>query len=333
MLQVTTVDYHTAGEPFRIVTGGAPSIEGADVLTRREWVSSNADEIRRLVVNEPRGHAGMYGCHVVPPDDDAAEFGAIFFHRNGYSLACGHGTIALGVWAVESGRVAAPDTGEVPVTIDVPSGRVLSRVRTEGSSVVSAVFRNVPAYVTARRVEVATSAGSVAVDVAWGGAAYASVAAADLGVRVVPEDLTRLVDLGRQVKTALEGHPAARHRSDDRLSGIYGTIIWECEEGDAGLTQRNVTVFADGQVDRSPCGSGTSARLAILHADGEINEGTTLVHRSILGTTFLATVVGHTESEGHPAVVTEVEGTAHRTGNHEFLLDDSDDLGTGFQLF
>jgi proline racemase len=326
---ITTEDYHTGGEPFRIVTGGAPDLAGSTVLERRDWAKEHADAFRQLLVNEPRGHADMYGCHIVPPDDEGAVFGAVFFHMDGYSLACGHGTIALGTWAVESGRVTAPGTGETPVAIDVPSGRVISRVRTDGGRVTSTVFRNVAAYVTARRLEVATATGTVEADISWGGAAYASVRASDLGLEITPVDLPSLIARGREIKWALNEHPGARHPADSRLSGIYGTILWEQVDG---LHQRNVTVFADGQVDRSPCGSGTSARLALLDEDGFLSPGDVLVHDSIVGSRFLGRIVERTEVHGRQAVITEVEGRAHRTGRHEFVLDDSDELGTGFQL-
>jgi proline racemase len=322
-VEVSATDYHTAGEPFRIVTAGVPEIEGATVLGRRERAaaSEHVEAVRRLLCHEPRGHADMYGCFIVPPDDAGADLGVLFWHKDGYSTACGHGTIALGVWAVETGLVAAPDDGEVDVTIDVPSGRVVARVRCRAGAVESVAFRNVPSFVVARDVP----AAGVAVDVAYGGALYASVPAERFGLRVRPEDLPRLIAAGREVKRALEGTDIARHPDDERLSGIYGTILYE-EVG--ALRQRNVTVFADGEVDRSPCGSGTSARCALLAADGLLGEGQVLRHDSIVDTTFLARVVG----EAPEGVLTEVEGTAFRTGEHRFVLDPRDPLGTGFVL-
>jgi proline racemase len=327
-LDVAATDYHTAGEAFRIVTGGVPEIPGATVRERREHAaaSEEVDAVRRLLCHEPRGHADMYGCFPVPPDPASpdgggADLGVLFWHKDGYSTACGHGTIALGAWAVETGRVAAPDDGEVDVTIDVPSGRVVARVRTRAGAVESVAFRNVPSLVMARRVP----AAGVEVDVAYGGALYASVEASAFGLAVTPADLPRLIEAGRAVKAALAGSDVARHPTDDRLSGIYGTILWEEL---APLHQRNVTVFADGEVDRSPCGSGTSARCALLAADGVLVDGDVLRHDSIVGTTFLARLVG----EVPEGVLTEVEGTAFRTGEHRFELDPRDPLGTGFVL-
>jgi proline racemase len=321
--EIAATDYHTAGEPFRIVTAGVPPIPGATVRERREHAAASEaiDVVRRLLCHEPRGHADMYGCFLVEPDDAGADLGVLFWHKDGYSTACGHGTIALGAWAVASGAVAAPRDGSVDVTIDVPSGRVVARVRLRDGVVDAVAFRNVPSYVVAREVP----AAGVAVDVAYGGAIYAAVAAERFGLRVVADDLPALIDAGRAVKRALAGSDVARHPDDERLSGIYGTILYE-DLGD--LHQRNVTIFADGEVDRSPCGSGTSARCALLAADGLLDGGAVLRHDSIVGSTFHARVVG----EASDGVLTEVEGMAYRTGEHRFVLDARDPLGTGFVL-
>jgi proline racemase len=322
-MDVAATDYHTAGEPFRIVTAGVPEIAGTTVRDRREHAAASEaiDAVRRLLCHEPRGHADMYGCFLVPPDDAGADLGVLFWHKDGYSTACGHGTIALGAWAVESGRVAAPADGEVDVTIDVPSGRVVARVRCRGGAVESVAFRNVPARVVARGV----AAAGAEVDVAYGGAIYAFVAAERFGLRVTPGDLPDLIAAGRAVKAELEGTAVARHPDDDRLAGIYGTVF---HEDLAPLRQRNVAIFADGEVDRSPTGSATSARTALLLADGRIALGDTWRNDSIVGTTFLARAIG----EGPDGVLTEVEGTAYRTGEHRFVLDPRDELGTGFVL-
>ena len=330
-MEIRTTDYHTGGEPFRIVLEGGPELPGATVAERRALAleSEAAQRVRRYLCHEPRGHADMYGGFVVEPDDEGAELGVLFWHKDGFSTACGHGTIALGAWLVESGRVAAPADGEVPIAIDVPSGRVGSRVRMQAGAVASVTFRNVPAYVIARGVEVETARGRLAVDVSYGGAIYASLPASAAGLSVTPEDLGELIALGREIKWALNDAEVARHPTDERLSGIYGTI-WFDDLGPAH--QRNVAIFADGEVDRSPCGSGTSARAALLAADGRLPAGTELIHDSIVGTTFRARVVEAVVAEGRDAVVTEVEGAAHRTGEHRFVLDPRDPLAEGFVL-
>jgi proline racemase len=323
-VKVETVDYHTAGEPFRIVTGGVPPLEGKTILDKRRFAAERLDEVRRLLVYEPRGHADMYGCHVTEPEDDGADLGVVFFHNAGYSTACGHGTIALVTWAIESGRVSGGDS-ETRVVVDVPSGRLQTFARMQDGHVTAVRFRNVPAFVVARDLE----AAGLAVDVSFGGAFYASVEAP---FPVEPGNLARFIELGREVKRELERAREFVHPLEPELRDVYGVIFWQAEEVGPPLVQRNVTVFADGEVDRSPCGSGTSARLALLEATGELARGEELINRSIIGTEFLARVVGDAEVGGMPAVVTEVEGSAHYTGRHEFSLEPADPLGEGFLL-
>ena len=312
-LCVETVDYHTAGEPFRIVTGGVEPLEGRTILAKRRFAAEHRDDVRKLLVHEPRGHADMYGCFVTEPEDDGADLGVVFFHNEGYSTACGHGTIALVTWAIESGRIEARGP-ETPIVVDVPSGRLETWARVENGEVRSVRFRNVPAFVHSDGVS-------------FGGAFYASVEE-----RVEPRELPRLIELGRRVKAELEAERDIVHPLEPELRSIYGVIFWQHESDGPPLVQRNVTVFADGEVDRSPCGSGTSARLALLASEGRLGVGDELVHRSIVGTEFRARIVAETEVAGIPAVVTEVEGSAHLTGRHEFVLEPDDELGLGFLL-
>ncbi|HEY2287767.1 MAG TPA: proline racemase family protein [Streptosporangiaceae bacterium] len=325
---VATADYHTAGEPFRIVTGGVAVPPGATVADRRVSAMARLDHVRRLLTDEPRGHPGMYGCFVTPPDDDGAELGVIFFHRSGFSTACGHGTIALATWARQAGLVP-PDLGAF--SIDVPSGRVRVLIRGDGASPEIA-FRNVGAWVAERGRAVDTPLGPARVDIAFGGAFYASVSAAALGLSVEEAQLPHLIAAGQAIQRSLDAAGAARHPSDDRLSGIYGVIFYEeLPAGGGQLHQRNVTVFGDGQVDRSPCGSGTTTRLALLAGHG-LAPGQALIHDSIIGTRFTGRVLSAAEVNGRPMVATEVSGRAYLTGLHQFLLAPDDPLGTGFAL-
>jgi proline racemase/trans-L-3-hydroxyproline dehydratase len=259
--------------------------------------------------------------------------GVLFWHKDGFSTACGHGTVALGVWAVETGRVTGPTTGSGDVVIDVPSGRVTARVHTEDARVVAVDFVNVPSWVVATDVPVTTSRGDVRVTVAYAGAIYATLPAAQLGLSVRPERLGELIALDREIKWALNDTEHAVHPTDSRLAGIYGTI-WVDELGDiAGqVHQRNVTVFADGAVDRSPCGSGTCARLAVLAAEGRLPAGTVLRHDSIVGSTFTGTVLDTIDVDGRRAVIPQVTGMAYRTGEHVFSIDPHDPLVPGFLL-
>lgn len=324
---VSVVDYHTAGEPFRIVT--SVEVPGASVPDRRVFAQSSpeVDAVRQLLVNEPRGHADMYGGFVVPGNDEGAHFGVLFWHKDGYSTACGHGTIALGTWAVESGLVPASPDGVTDVVIDVPSGRVVARVTCAAGIVSSVAFRNVPSYVHRRGVPVSTYRGEVVVDISFGGAFYASVAASSVGLSVTPACYADLIAVGREIKWALD--PSVVHPVDPRLNGLYGTILYDdLGSTESGPHQRNVAIFADGEVDRSPCGSGTSARLALLYDEGRLADGQVLRHSSIVGTTFLGRVVDVVDG----GVITEVEGAAYQTGTATFTLDPRDPLGTGFTL-
>jgi proline racemase len=321
-VKVEAVDYHTAGEPFRIVTSGVEPLPGATILAKRRAAAERLDDVRRLLVHEPRGHADMYGCFVTEPEDAGADLGVVFFHNAGYSTACGHGTIALVTWALDEGLVERREP-ETRVVVDVPSGRLETVAQVANGRVRSVRFRNVPAYVYAEGLRAADRV----VDVAFGGAFYASVEE-----RVAADELPRLIALGREIKATLEREHEIVHPLEPELRDVYGVIFWQHEADGPPLVQRNVTVFADGEVDRSPCGSGTSARLALLHREGSLALGEELRHLSVVDTEFRARVVSETEVSAVTAVVTEVEGSAYRTGRHTFELDRDDPLGTGFLL-
>ncbi|MEO7448454.1 MAG: proline racemase family protein [Humibacillus sp.] len=343
-----TDDYHTGGEPFRIVAEGAIALAGGTVADKRvNAIASEAVQFARaLLCSEPRGHADMYGGFVTEPDDDGADLGVLFWHKDGFSTACGHGTIALGVWAVETGRVPTQPSGTSDVRIDVPSGRVTARVSFHDHAITSVSFVNVPSWVHATGVDVATDRGRVTCDIAFGGAMYVVVPAAAIGLRVHADDLPDLIRTGRQIRNGLNAGGAAQHPSDARLSGVYGVIFTQDIESvdadsatpveglgaDGVLHQRNVTIFSDGEVDRSPCGSGTAARVAHLVGQGRLAENELLVHDSIIGSRFHARALERVQADGHDAVVVEVTGTAHRFGRSRFTLDPRDVLVPGFVL-
>jgi proline racemase len=328
---VSTVDYHTAGEPFRIVLGGVVPPRGKTILDKRDDAIARLDQARVLLTHEPRGHADMYGCFLTEPDDEGADFGLIFFHREGFSTACGHGSIAAALWAYETGYVT-PRPGNI-IVLDVPSGRVTCRINDEGPGRPTVRFTNIPSYARALGVEMKTSAGTLPIDIGYGGAFYAFVDTNRLGRRVTPGDLPALVALAAEVKSDVaQRHPPA-DENDARISGLYGVIFYERIRTEEGrLEERNVTVFADGQVDRSPCGSGTSARVAVLAARGELSEGAELVNHSIVNTTFIGRIAEHTTAHDRPAVVPEVEGTAHLVGHSTWVSSPEDELGAGFLL-
>jgi proline racemase len=322
-LMVTTVDYHTAGEPFRIVSGGVPSLRGGTIMEKRRYALEHVDHIRQLLVFEPRGHADMYGGFVTDPEDDGAQLGVVFFHNAGYSTACGHGTIALVTWAIDTAMV--PVTGpSTEVVVDVPSGRLRTVAALHEGRVQSVRFRNVPSFVLIDHVTVRAAGRSTDVAVAYGGAFYAIVPAERFELPIEPVYVARFIELGRDIKAAVEAERDIAHPFQPEIEGIYGVMFTE--------GNRNVTVFADGEVDRSPCGSGTSARLALMDQRGELASGTTLMHESVIGGRFASRVVGKDRVGDFPAVITEVEGSAHLTGFHQFVLDADDPIGTGFLI-
>jgi len=328
---VSTVDYHTAGEPFRIVLGGVVPPRGATILDKRDDAIARLDGARVLLTHEPRGHADMYGCFLTEPDDDGADLGLIFFHREGFSTACGHGSIAAALWAYETGYVT-PRPGNT-IILDVPSGRVTCRIRDEGGGRPSVRFTNIASYACAQDVEVRTTRGVLPADIAYGGAFYAMVDTGRTKLRVTPSDLPALIALAAEIKSGIVRQHPLTDPGDARIGGLYGVIFYERIGTEAGrLEERNVTVFADGQVDRSPCGSGTSARVATLAARGELTPGAELVNRSILDTTFIGRIVSDTTAHGRPAVIPEVEGTAHLAGYCTWVSSPEDELGAGFLL-
>lgn len=328
---VRTVDAHTAGEPLRVILGGFPEPEGDTILARRRSAQAHHDGVRRALMWEPRGHADMYGCLVLPPMTPGADFGVLFMHNEGYSTMCGHGIIGVVTVLLELGVLPAREP-ETTVGIDTPAGFVRARARVRDGRVASVSFVNVPSFVLARDLEVdVPGSGRVRYDVAFGGAFYAFVRASDVGLRLVPEELGRIVELGRAVKEAAVAAGQPVHPEDADLGFLYGTIFVG-PAVDATAHSRNVCVFADGEVDRSPTGTGVSARLALHHGAGDLREGESIRIESLIGTSFTGEVVGTARVGPHEAVIPEVTGSAFITGRNELLVAPDDPLAEGFLL-
>ncbi|MCU0562047.1 MAG: proline racemase family protein [Desulfobacterales bacterium] len=330
-LRITAIDAHTGGEPFRVITGGFPELAGETILERRRWVKEHCDRLRTALMWEPRGHADMYGCLLTPPVSPAADIGILFMHNEGYSTMCGHGIIAVTKVVLETGLLpmTAPET---VVRIDSPAGLITARARVSGDTVTSVAFRNVPSFVLARdeTVEV-PGLGRVRYDIAFGGAFYAYVNAADLNLRCTPEDFRPLIEKGMAIKRAVMAKREIPHPFEPDLSFLYGTIlVGPALTADAH--SRNVCIFAEGEVDRSPTGTGVSGRLALHHARGELGLNEPIVVESIIGSRFRGQVAATATFGPHPAVIPEVEGSAHICGRQEFLIDPSDPLRDGFIL-
>ncbi len=326
-----TIDAHTEGEPLRIILSGYPELDGATILDRRRQASERHDLLRKALMWEPRGHADMYGCLVVPPVTPEADFGVLFLHNEGYSTMCGHAIIAVTKVALETGLL--PKTHPVTrVRIDTPAGRVTAFARLDATGVSSVSFRNVPSFVYAMDQHVKVEGlGTISYDIAFGGAFYAYVQAREAGLRCTPEYFTRLVERGMAIKRAIMEQKPITHPFEDDLGFLYGTIFID-DARDPGGHSRNVCVFAEGEVDRSPTGTGVSGRAALHYARGEAAQGEPLVIESIIGSRFTVRVAEETTFGTYSAIVPEVEGRAYITGRHLFCLDPSDPLRNGFIL-
>jgi len=334
--RLSVIDAHTAGEPLRVVTAGFPELPGETILARRRHAREHCDHLRRALMLEPRGHADMYGAVLTPPTTADGDVGVLFLHNEGYSTMCGHGIIGLvkvGLDCDLFAELGVELEGDPPrVRFDTPAGRVTATAHLSSGRVERVSFENVPSFLLARDLEVTVEGlGPVPFDVAYGGAFYAYVDAAAVGLEVEPARLVELVEAGRRIKAAVAESVELAHPSGDpELGFLYGTIFSQPGRGDARW--RNACVFADGEVDRSPTGTGVSGRAAQLHARGELSTGERLRIESLLGTSFEVRVLRETRVGDTPAVVPEVEGSAWVTGRAELLIDPADPLREGFLL-
>jgi trans-L-3-hydroxyproline dehydratase len=336
-MRITTIEAHTAGEPLRIITGGLPPIPGETILAKRRYAREHLDSLRTALMWEPRGHADMYGCILTEPVTPDGDLGVLFMHNEGWSTMCGHGVIALVKVGIETGLLAAAEV----VRLDTPAGRVVAYPRFgDDGRVREVAFDNVPSYVVGlnRDVDV-PGLGRVRYDLAFGGAYYAYVEAASVDVGLSPADFRDLIDLGRRIKHAVMAADPPQHPFEADLSLLYGTIFTGPAQTSEvrreplrSMRAREVCVFADGEVDRSPTGTGVSGLVAIRHALGELPVGQPLLVESILGTTFVGEIVAETTFGSHSAVVPRVTGTAYVVGRSEWLIDPDDPLATGFLL-
>jgi proline racemase len=347
-----TIDLHCAGEPLRLVRSGFPEVPVAPILERRRWVRDHADHARRALMYEPRGHRDMYGAVLMSPHRPDADIAVLFMHNEGYSTMCGHGTIAIGTALIEEGLYPATEP-QTTIRLETPAGVVaavanVTRGRHGGPEVSSVRFTNVPAYVAATDVAIRiedlglaaadTQSGTLNVALAFGGAYYGIADAANLGLRVVPGQVEALTKAGAAITEILRRDHTPTHPTQPDLGFVYGTIIVDYDPGTspdgkaAGAYMRNVAIFAESEVDRSPCGSGTSALLAYLFARGGIQVGQDVVNAGITGEAFRGRVEGRTVLGDRDAVITSVEGSAYVTGYNTFVIDDRDPLAGGFLL-
>src|SRR4051812_9687524 len=350
MLQLRTIDAHAAGEPLRLIVEGFPSPHGKTMLDKREWVRRHADHLRRALMLEPRGHADMYGAILTEPVMPGSHAGVLFMHNEGYSTMCAHGVIAVTTVALERGLLMPGGDGAT-VVYDSPAGTIRARANrgssfdrlrisepeslalnsSKGERVRSVSFVNVPSFVLHGGLVVKLPSRQIRVDVAFGGAFYAIVDSEAVGLPIDAAHLADLRRIGMEIKRAIESTTTIAHPLEPGLHGIYGTIFTG-PASDQRADLRNVTIFADAEVDRSPCGTGTCAVMAVVDAMGLLSAERPFVHESLIGTRFNGRVVARTAVGDCEAIVPEIEGSAWITGEHTFLVDESDPLKNGFRI-
>ncbi len=320
---IAAVDSHTEGMPTRVVTGGVGPIPGATMLERKLHFEAELDDLRLLLMREPRGHSAMSGAILQPPTRPDADWGVLFIEVSGLLPMCGHGTIGVATVLVETGMVAVTEP-ETIVALDTPAGLVRVRVAVEDGRATSVTLRNVPSFLLARDREI----GGVPYDMAYGGNFYALVEASAAGLSVDPARSEELIARGLEIMAAINEANRPVHPEHERIAGCRHVVFYEDGPGGA----RNATAIHPGWLDRSPCGTGTSARMAQLHARGELALGADFVNESVIGTRFTGRLVEEATVGGLPAVVPEITGRAWVTGMGQYLLDPSDPFPAGFAL-
>ena len=326
---IDTLDCHTGGEALRIITAGFPELAGKSMLEKRAYCRDHYDHLRTALMFEPRGHADMYGCLIVPPERADSAFGALFLHNEGYSTMCGHAVIALARIAPEAGVV---DQCEPLTTlkIDVPCGQITAYAEIVNGKVVRTSFDNVSSYVALQDAPLEVEGiGSLVFTLAYGGAYYAYVDAPSIGLSLAAENHRQIIDTGRRIKAAVEARYAIRHPYEKDLGFLYGTIF-SAPSSVPGVHSRNVCIFADGELDRSPTGSGVSGQAAILHQRGALATGQSITIESILGSQFQVSATQPHRYADYAAIIPHVSGNAYITGQHRFYLDPQDPLKNGF---
>jgi proline racemase len=324
------VDSHTEGMPTRVVTGGLGPIPGASMQERRLYFEEHLDHLRLLLMREPRGHSAMSGAFLQPSTRPDADWGVLFVEVSGLLPMCGHGTIGVATVLVETGMVAVSEP-ETVIRLDTPAGLVEARVQVRDGRAERVRLRNVPAFVTALDASVEVdSLGTVSYDMAYGGNFYALLPAASVGLDPVPANAQVLIDRGLEIIAAINASARPIHPLDPAIGGCKHVVFYA--PGRDGADARNATAIHPGWLDRSPCGTGTSARMAALHARGELALGQEFVNESIIGSRFTGRLVEETSLGSLPAVVPEVSGSAWITGMSQYLLDPTDPFPAGFVL-
>jgi len=328
---ITVVDAHAEGNPERVVLSGVPVPPGASMLERAMHMRDQKDHVRTFLVHEPRGHGNMYAALVVPPCRPEADFGIIYMEPGGYATMCGHGTIAICTVLVETGMVA-PTEPETRIVLDTPSGLVTASVTVREGRAESVTLRNVPSFLYRSDVGVdVPGLGHVIVDIAFGGNFFALLPAAQVGLEVQPEHAGRLIDVGTRIWLAVNEQVPVHHPDEPGIDCV-NYVEFSAPPLDQRAHARNAVIVPPGGMDRSPCGTGSSAKMAALHAHGRLGLHEAFVHESIIGSLYYCELIEEAQVGPYPAVVPTLRGSAYIMGIHQLVLDPRDPYPRGFLL-
>ncbi len=326
---LSAIDSHTGGNAERVVIGGVPPIPGKTMLEKLKYVRDHMDFLRTLLVHEPRGHSNMFASLLTAPTVEGAQFGVIYLEPGGYATMCGHGTIAVCTVLVEAGMVAVHE----PVTeivLDTPAGLVKARVAVDGGQAESVTLENVPSFLYESDAKVnVPGVGEIKVDIAYGGNFHAILPAASVGLEITPERAEEIVSVGRRIWRAVNDQIEIRHPEKPELDGV-NYVEFSVPATHPKATMKNAVVVPPGGIDRSPCGTGTSAKMAALYAKGNLTLNQEFVHESIIGSLFFGRLIREAEVGKFPAVIPTIKGSAHIMGFHQFVLDPGDPFPAGF---
>lgn len=332
---ISVIDTHAAGEPARLVTAGIPKIPGKNMVEKKQYLIDNMDHIRKSVMFEPRGHQDMFGAFVVSPTVDEADFGLIFMDTGGYLNMCGHNTIAGVTASIETGMVDVEEGAtEKEVVVETPAGliRATAKLAQDRLKVREVSFKNVESFLYKEDVELdVEGVGKVKLDISFGGSFFAILSADQLGVTVSPENASILKDYGLKIRDAVNAQVEIQHPTLEHIKTVDLVEIYD-KPTHPEATYKNVVVFGDGNIDRSPCGTGTSAKLATLYHKGELKVGEPFVYESILGTIFKGRILEETKLAGYNAIIPEITGSGYITGFSNYVYDPEDPLTYGFLL-
>ena len=332
MRELKTIEMHTCGEPARIVIDGMPELRGSTMQEKEQDMREHYDNLRTAIIQEPRGHQNMFGIVLTKPCRPEADFGVLFLNGVGYEGMCGHGTICLATAAVNEGWIPLTEP-ETVMKIDTVTGLVPVRIRVKDGRAQSVTLQNVPSFVYSTDQEIHTDHhGTVRADIVFGGNVFALINVDEQGIPMTLESLRPLTNLAMDVLAHVNDDASFRHPELPAFRKIEFMLLYSDKDAAPGYSGRNCIIFEGEQTDRSPCGTGTSAKLALLRARGELPLGKPYVHESILGTLFTGVAAEDTAQGGYPAIVPEITGRAYVTGLAQYLLDPEDPLGGGFLL-